>query len=186
MIKKKSLWIILLLCLFLNVSPAFAQVNPYPPSEPSAIEKLTEPFQTIDFLNVHNQLRIVALLTVLTLIPTVLIMMTSFTRLVIIFHFLRQALATQMVPSNQLVIGLSLILTAFVMHPVIEEIESEALTPYLNNELQGLPEVRLGIKGEDTVFFERAWNPLRKYMLLHTREKDMELKFPLSELSGIF
>lgn len=173
--KSKYTWILLITFMLALATPLLAQVNPYPPSEPSSIQKLTEPFETIDFLNVHNQIRIVGLLTVLTLIPTVLIMMTSFTRLVIIFHFLRQALATQMVPSNQLIIGLSLILTAFVMHPVIEEIESTALTPYLNNELQNLPEVRLGIKGEDTIFFERAWEPLRKYMLLHTREKDMEL-----------
>jgi flagellar biosynthetic protein FliP len=166
---------VLLLLLLLIAFPAFGQVNPYPPDQPSPIQKLAEPFETVNFLNLHNQLRIVALMTVLVLIPTVLIMMTSFTRLVIIFHFLRQALATQTVPSNQLVIGLSLILTGFVMHPVIEEIESKALTPYLNNQLKEEPEVRLGIKGEDTVFFERAWAPLRKYMLLHTREKDMEL-----------
>ncbi len=171
---KRTGWIFLLLALLIAL-PSFAQVNPYPPDQPSPIQKLAEPYQTINFLDLHNQLRIVGLMTILILIPTVLIMMTSFTRLVIIFHFLRQALATQTVPSNQLVIGLSLILTGFVMHPVIEQIESQALTPYLNNQLKEEPEVRLGIKGEDTLFFERAWNPLRNYLLMHTREKDMEL-----------
>ncbi len=102
-------------------------------------------------------------------------MMTSFTRITIVFHFLRQALATQQVPSNQIIIGLSLILTGFVMHPVIKDIEENAIGPYLNNEFAEYPEVRMGIKGEDALLLEKCWEPLRAFMLRHTREKDMML-----------
>jgi flagellar biosynthesis protein FliP len=159
-------------------NPCFAQVNPYPAQAPTRLDSVLDspnPFEQQDFLNMHQQLRILGLLTLLGFIPFVLVLMTSFTRITIIFHFLRQALATQQVPSNQLVIGLSLILTGFVMHPVIEDIESKAITPYLNNEFKNYPEVRMGVRGEDAILLERCWTPLREFMMLHTREKDMML-----------
>lgn len=155
-----------------------AQINPIDPAPPSMLESILDspnPTEARDFLNLHQQLRVVGLLALLTLIPFVLVMMTSFTRITIIFHFLRQALATQTVPSNQLIVGLSLVLTGFVMHPVITNIEDNAIRPYMNNEFQELPEVRMGIRGEDAILMERVWLPLRSFMLNHTREKDMEL-----------
>ena len=80
-------------------------------------------------------LQIVFLLTVLTLAPALLIMTTSFTRFVIVLSFLRQAIGTPQTPSNQIIIGISLFLTLFVMMPVYEEVNSMALEPYLDERM---------------------------------------------------
>ena len=94
-------WFKRLLPLFLLPLSLFA--------DDSGLSLGSNPFQDASFMDLHQQLRIIGLLTAITLIPFVVIMMTSFTRITIIFHFLRQALATQQVPSSQVVIGLSLI-----------------------------------------------------------------------------
>lgn len=142
----------------------------------------SNPAEAFNFLNTHHQLRIVALLTVLSLLPFGVVMMTSFTRITIILHLLRQALATQQVPSNQIIAGLSLILTAFVMHPVITDIQENALTPYMNDDFKHSPEVAMGIKGEDTLLAENTWRPLRNFMLHHTREKDLLLFLEIGQV----
>ncbi len=178
---------LLLLCLcFVPTIAGYSQLDPLSPKIPSVLESTLnspDPFEQQEFLNMHQQLRILGLLTLLGLIPFIVMMTTSFTRITIIFHFLRQALGTQQVPSNQLVVGLSLILTAFVMHPVIEDIQDNALTPYLNNEFADTPEVRMGIKGEDTILMEKTWGPMRHWMLNHTREKDMELFLDMGHIT---
>ena len=164
---------------------AEGQLSPTPPEPPSELESLLgspNPFEQQEYFSLHQQLRIMAFLSVLGLIPFVVVMMTSFTRITIIFHFLRQALATQQVPSNHIVIGLSLILTGFVMHPVIEEVMDNGLTPYMNGELKDAPEVRAGVKGEDALLFERTWHPLRTFMLHHTREKDLTLFLNMGQI----
>jgi len=108
-------------------------------------------------------LEIVALLTVLSLAPAILILMTSFTRLVVVFHFLRQAMGTQQSPPNQVLIGLALFITFFIMTPVWQQIYQNALNPYL----------------EETVSYKEAFGlaqvPIRKFMLQNTREKDLAL-----------
>ena len=157
---------------------SWAQVNPIEAQKPGFIESVLNspnPTEQQDFLNLHQQLRILGFLTLLTLIPFILMMMTSFTRITIIFHFLRQAIATQSVPSNQVLIGMALVLTTYIMYPVIKEIDTEALGPYMRNEFASYPEVKMGIKGEDSLLLERTWKPLRNWMLTHTREKDMSL-----------
>ena len=108
-------------------------------------------------------LQIIALLTILSLAPAILILMTSFTRLVVVFHFLRQAMGTQQSPPNQVLIGLSLFITFFVMSPVWQNVYEDALRPYLDKEV---------FYGEA---FERAKVPVRKFMLQNTREKDIAL-----------
>ena len=108
-------------------------------------------------------LQIIALLTILSLAPAILILMTSFTRLVVVFHFLRQAVGTQQSPPNQVLIGLSLFITFFVMSPVWQNVYEDALRPYLDNEAS---------YGEA---FEHAKVPVRKFMLQNTREKDIAL-----------
>ena len=127
------------------------------------------------FLGLGQQVRIIGFFAFLALVPFVVIMMTSFTRISIIFHFLRQALALQSVPSNQILMGLSLVLTGFVMHPVIDEIHDDVIKPYLNKEYAKSADVRMGIKTEESILLERSWIPLRVWMLKHTREKDMQL-----------
>jgi len=80
-------------------------------------------------------IRIVILMTLLTVIPSILISVTSFTRLIIVFHFIRQALATQTMPPNQVLIGLSLFLTFFIMYPVFDRVNQQALEPLLSGNI---------------------------------------------------
>lgn len=112
--------------------------------------------------------QIVVLLTLLSFIPAILISMTCFTRLIVVFHFLRQALGTQEAPNNQVLIGLALFLTLFVMAPTLNRINSEALQPMMKGE----------ISQSDAV--QRALVPLRAYMLRQTRERDLALFLRLS------
>ena len=108
-------------------------------------------------------LQVVALLTILSLAPAILILMTSFTRFIVVFHFLRQALGLQQSPPNQVVIGLSLFLTFFIMAPVWQQLYQSALQPYLDHELSY------------SEAFEKAQAPVRKFLLHNTREKDLAL-----------
>jgi flagellar biosynthetic protein FliP len=120
--------------------------------------------------NVSAPLQIVLLLTLLTFLPAILVTMTSFTRIVIVFHFLRQALGTQEMPPNQVLIGLALFLTMFIMAPVGERINATALTPAMNGEVT------------IAVALERAAPPLKSFMLKQTRERDLALFVELGKL----
>lgn len=106
----------------------------------------------------------------LALLPFVFVLMTSFTRISIVLTFLRQALSTS-VPSSQIIIGLSLILTGFIMHPVFTEIYEKAVVPYMDQKEK---------KSDELV--KNAWPPLRNFMLHHTREKDLELLLELGNV----
>lgn len=108
------------------------------------------------------------LLTSLTFLPAVLLMMTGFTRIIIVLSLLRQALGTPTAPPNQVLIGLALFLTLFVMSPVLERIHAEAYQPYVENRLD--VNQALG----------KAAEPLRQFMLRQTRETDLELFLRLS------
>lgn len=108
-------------------------------------------------------LKIIMGLTVLALAPSILVMMTSFTRIIIVFAFLRQAMGTQQAPPNQVLIGLALFMTVFVMMPVWQKIDTQALTPYLNEDIS------------QAEAFEKAKSPLRSFMLAQTREEDLIL-----------
>lgn len=115
-------------------------------------------------------LRIMILFTVLSLAPAILIMMTSFTRIVVVLSFLRQALATQNMPPNQLIIGLSLFLTFFTMAPVFQDINSNALGPYMAEKIS------------QDVAISRAETPLRGFMFKQTREKDLMMFIEMARL----
>jgi len=110
-----------------------------------------------------NGIKILAVLTVLALAPSVLIMMTSFTRILVVFAFLRQALGTQQAPSNQILVGLALFMTMFIMMPVWQKIDTTAITPYLNEQIT------------QEKALEYAAAPLRDFMLKQTREDDLLL-----------
>lgn len=127
-------------------------------------------FKTTDNPNeVVNTIKIILLLTVLTLAPAILIMMTSFTRILIVFSFLRQALGTQNMPPNQLLVGLSLFLTFFIMAPQFSEINQDALQPYLANRIS-----------QDAAF-DKTMAPLRRFMFSQTREADLGLFLKLAK-----
>jgi flagellar biosynthetic protein FliP len=118
--------------------------------------------------DVALSLQILILLTILSLAPAILIMTTSFTRIVIVLSFIRNALSTQQTPPNQVLIGLALFLTLFVMSPVMSEVNQQAFRPYMEEEI-GFEEA-----------LNRAMQPLRQFMLRQTRQKDLALFINLS------
>ena len=100
-------------------------------------------------------------LTLLTLLPAILLSMTPMVRLLVVFHFLRQALGTQTAPSNQVLMGLALMMTWFLMQPVLVEVEQKAVTPYREGAITGENAIEVGIV------------PVKQYMLRYAREKDL-------------
>jgi flagellar biosynthetic protein FliP len=112
---------------------------------------------------VSGALQIIFLLTVLTLAPAILVLMTSFTRFAVVLSFLRHALGTQQSPPNQVIIGLALFLTFFVMQPVWQRIHQEAIVPYQQHKISG------------DEFVNRGIAPLREFMLKHTHKSDLAL-----------
>jgi flagellar biosynthetic protein FliP len=108
-------------------------------------------------------IQVLLLMTALSLLPAALILMTSFTRIVIVLSILRQALGTANTPSNQILIGLALFLTLFIMGPVLSEVYETALQPYLEDQITA------------AVAIERAQIPIREFMLAQTRDDDLAL-----------
>lgn len=118
---------------------------------------------------VASTIEIVFLLTFLAVGPTILITLTSFTRIVVVLSFLRQALGTQQAPSNQIVIALALFLTFYVMAPVWQKIESTAVTPYLQQQVSA------------SEALTSAWRPLHEFLLRQTRKADLALFLQLQQ-----
>jgi len=116
-----------------------------------------------------TSITIIFLLTLLTLLPAILLSMTPFVRILIVFHFLRQALGTQTAPTNQTLIGLALFLTYFVMQPVGAAVHAQAVAPFQAGHLSSLQAL------------ERGSVPLRQFMLEYTREKDLALFLEMSK-----
>lgn len=108
-------------------------------------------------------IQILALMTALSLLPALLLTMTSFTRIMVVLAILRQALGTGQTPNNQVLMGLSLFLTLFTMGPVFDRVNEQALQPYLKEEIA------------DSVALERALQPFKQFMIKQTRESDLEL-----------
>jgi len=108
-------------------------------------------------------LQLLILLTVLSLAPAIMIMMTSFARIIIVLGFLRQAMGTQSMPPNQIVVGLALFLTFFIMGPIFTQINEEAFQPYLNKTIN------------QTDALKKAIDPMKRFMIRQTREKDLAL-----------
>jgi len=115
-------------------------------------------------------LRIVAAITVLTLAPSILVMMTSFTRIVVVLSFVRRALSLQETPPTQIIIGLSLFLTFFTMAPTLNRVNRDALQPYFQNQIG------------DAEAYERAMAPMREFMLRNTRKDELRLFIAISKI----
>ena len=133
---------------------------------PSLLSAFTVPLKGTEMATV---MEIFLLLTLLSVGPLILVTLTSFTRIVVVLSFLRQALGTQQSPSNQIIIALSLFLSFHVMAPVWHRIESESVTPYLQRQIA--PDVAL----------DRAWSPLRDFLFRQTRKADLALFMANSE-----
>src|SRR5580658_7929473 len=106
--------------------------------------------------------QIVILMTLLTVAPSIVLLMTSFTRIVIVLGFVRTAIGVPSAPSNQIILGLALFLTLFIMGPVVDRVQKEALQPYLDGHLTA------------TDAFQKAGEPLKDFMLKQTRTSDLE------------
>lgn len=143
------------LLLIVLSTRAYAQVFPF-----GDLTELTESSESVN---------IVILLTILTLLPSILIMMTGFTRIIMVLSFIRNALGLQQMPPNQVLIGLSLFLTFFIMSPVIGEINETAYKPYIEES----------ITQEQAL--KNAEKPLREFMLKQTYGKDLNLFLELAK-----
>ena len=113
--------------------------------------------------NLESTLQILLILTALALAPSMLVMVTSFTRVIVSLHFLRTALGTQTTPPNQVMVGLALFITLAVMAPVMNQVNEEAVQPFMSGQ----------VKQEDAI--ERGIAPIKNFMLKQTRQKDLKL-----------
>lgn len=162
---KKTVFIItLLLLLILSSSIVHAESFQFP--VPKVGIDIGEAEAPQDYV---NSIKILILLTVLTLVPSILILMTSFTRIIIVLSFVRNALATQQTPPNQILVGLAIFLTIFIMKPVYTDVMSNAVTPYLDGEITQEEAIEVGSV------------PIKTFMLNQTREKDLGLFFEISD-----
>jgi len=128
-----------------------------------SIAPLTQPAQFVKTIN------IAIILALIVLAPTLLLMVTSFTRLIIVFGFLRQALGMQQSPPNQILISLALIMTIFIMEPYAKKSYNDAIVPYMNKKISY------------EVAFKRGSEPFKKFMLKNTREKDLALFYRIKK-----
>lgn len=147
---RKNLWLIcsVFALMFINPDLAFAAEESIPTTSPT--------------------LQILYILTILTLLPSIILMMTGFTRMIIVFSLLRNAMGLQQSPPNIVLVGLSLFLTLFLMAPTMEEIRVEAIQPYTAGE----------ISAEEAK--DAAIEPVREFMLMQTKTEDLEMFIELS------
>ena len=158
--------LLFILTLLMLAVPALAQTAPEIP-----LPRITfgvDKSQSVEDVSVT--LELVALLTILSLAPSIIIMLTCFTRIVIVLNFVKQALGAQNAPPNQMVMGLSLFLTFFVMAPTFNRVNEEAIQPYLAHEIN----YQEGI--------DKAIRPIREFMLRQTSEQDLALFIRASRL----
>lgn len=160
---KKSFWYSIILLSLFGLS-AKAQVT---------LPSVNLGFKTTDNpTEVVSAIKLIIVLTVLTLAPAILIMMTSFTRIMIVFSFLRQAMGVPQLPPNQILVGLSLFLTLFIMGPAFKEVNEKGLQPYM-----------AGTVGQDQAI-TASLMPLRKFMFDQTRESDLSLFVRLAKVES--
>jgi len=152
--------------MFTNIFPRVAPVIAFAAFRPKHVSGLN--WTGLGGASGSVPWNIVVLLTLLTLLPALLVALTPFTRLLIVFHFLRQALGTQTAPSNQTLIGLALVLTYFLMQPVGASIYQAAVVPFQQGRVDAMDAVELGAP------------PLRHFMLKYAREKDLALFLELA------
>jgi flagellar biosynthetic protein FliP len=157
-------WSLALFLLLGGIAGAHAQTNSDSLSLNVGLNGVSQP------VDVDNAVKVLAIMTLLTLAPSIILLMTCFTRIVIVLSFIRTAIGLQGAPSNQILVGLSLFLTFFIMAPVWEQIDHQALEPYRAKQ----------ISSQEAL--DRAAGPLRAFMLKQARPKDVELFAVLARL----
>ena len=164
--RRVGLTLLLTTVMLALATPAHAA--PLPSPSPAATTGLQLPQVTTSTGGLAQPISLVLLLGALSLLPGLLIMVTAFTRIVIVLGFTRSALGTQGVPPNQVLIGLSIFLTFFVMGPVFSQVNHDAVQPLMKGRIS------------QEVAFKRGMEPFRTYMLKQVREKDLQLFVDLS------
>ncbi|SEK79039.1 flagellar biosynthetic protein FliP [Atopomonas hussainii] len=161
-------WLRVLLAAALALLPMLAQA-----ADPLSIPAITLSTDEQGQQQYTVSLQILLIMTALGFIPAIVMLMTSFTRIVIVFSILRQALGLQQTPSNQVLVGIALFLTFFIMAPTFDEINRDAVQPYLNEQLGAVEAL------------DKAQVPIKRFMLAQTRESDLELFVRLSQRTDI-
>lgn len=170
-INKKYLKLFFLLFVVLASCFTALKVNASPQTIPIpkvniSVDNASNPKDYVD------NIKLLILLTILTLLPSIIIMMTSFIRITVVFSFLRNAIGTQQSPPNQVLVGLAIFLTIFIMTPTFNVINNTAIKPYLDNKIT------------QDVAFEEGAKPLREFMLRQTRQKDLKLFIDAAKLNS--
>lgn len=127
------------------------------PTVKLGLDKTTQPDQ------INTGFQIIALFTILSLAPAILVMLTSFTRIIVVFSFLRQAMGTQQMPPNQIMVGLALFLTFYIMTPVWQQINTNAIQPYVEEHITYKEAI------------DKALDPVKTFMFRHTNDKDLAI-----------
>lgn len=168
--------LVALTLILLVISPAAFSQEPVSGDDPVPIDLIGLAEQATQPQNISTTLLIFFLLTVLALAPAILVMTTSFTRIIVVFGFLRQAMATQQTPPNQVLIGLALILTFFIMAPTWQAVNEEALEPYIDGEFETLEEAWMA-----------ALRPVREFMFrqLENRPEDIALFMEIADIGPL-
>lgn len=174
---------VLFLCIWVAASPAYVRatskgVDSTTDNEISSVADSDD--NTLDLnitsnagsVQLESTLQILILLTILSLAPSILIMVTSFTRIIVVFHFLRTALGTQTTPPNQVLVGLALFITFAVMSPVLTQVNTDAVQPFVSGEITQKSAI------------EKGTAPLKTFMLKQTREKDLKLFMTINDVSS--
>jgi len=156
---------VLLLCLFVVQTDAAPAPAPAPAQSTLKVDMTGSNGE----VQMTMPVQILILLTLLTFLPAIIISLSSFTRIIIVFHFLRQALGTQEAPSNHILIGLALFVSFFVMNPTLTAMYNDAYEPWSRGQI------------DQNVAMERGAAPLKQFMLRSTREKDLQLFMDLSK-----
>lgn len=167
--KKKLIFILIVsvICIATFKTKAFAEPNDFSiPNINISVDGEGTPQEYV------SNIKLFILLTVLTLLPSIIIMVTSFTRIVVVFSFLKSALGAQQSIPNQVLVGLALFLTIFIMQPVYTNINENAFKPYIDNQITQEQAIEIGTK------------PLRDFMLKQTRQKDLELFIETSKMDS--
>jgi flagellar biosynthetic protein FliP len=158
--------LVLILLVFIGVKVHAAPATLPIPRVNIAIDGANTPREYVD------NIRLLILLTILTLLPSIIVMTTSFIRIMIVFSFLRSAMGTQQAPPNQVLIGLAIFLTIFIMAPTFTSINNDAIRPYLDNTITQQQAIEAGSR------------PLREFMLKSTRQNDLKLFIEVSKVQG--
>jgi len=166
--KKKCIYVVLLTLAIIAFSSIVVSAAPTTVDIPNVNIDIGGAGTSNDYV---SNIKLLIFFTILSLLPSILIMVTSFTRIVIVFSFLKNAMGvTQSVP-NQILVGLALFLSLFIMAPVFTEMNDKAIQPYLNNTMTQADALQVGGK------------PLKEFMLKQTREKDLQLFVEISKIN---